>query len=85
MVSFVQANLLPFIRWYWVEANKISSSRTNKTTAVITALQDLLYKDLIYQKGKEAAKLYLEANLECIRKYEKLSKNTPLILKGRFL
>lgn len=57
-----------------VEANKISSSRTNKTTAVITALQDLLYKDLIYQKGKEAAKLYLEANLECIRKYEKLSK-----------
>ena len=57
-----------------VEANQLASSRTNKTTATITALQDILYKDLIHQKGKQSAKLYLDANLKAIEEYAKLAE-----------
>lgn len=57
-----------------VEAKQIASERTNKTTAVITALQDVLYKDLVNCQGKEIAKLYLDANLDAIQGYEELSK-----------
>ena len=56
-----------------VEAERIAGGRTGKTTAVITALQDVYYKDLIRQKGKQAAKDYLQANLDAIEAYEKLS------------
>ncbi|MDE7263810.1 MAG: FAD-dependent oxidoreductase [Anaeroplasmataceae bacterium] len=56
-----------------VEGNRIASSRTGKTTAVITALQDIYYKDIIRTMGKAAAKQYLEANLDAIEEYEKLS------------
>lgn len=56
-----------------VEANKIASSRTGKTTAVITALQDALYNDLIRKLGKSFAKKYLNASLEAIEEYAKLS------------
>ncbi len=57
-----------------VEANQIASSRTCKTTATITALQDIRYRDLIQQKGIKTAQLYLEANLECLREYESLAQ-----------
>ncbi len=56
-----------------VEANKIANSRTRKTTAVITALQDIYYKDIIKRMGKNSAKQYLEANLNAIEEYAKLS------------
>ncbi|MDE6408466.1 MAG: FAD-dependent oxidoreductase [Anaeroplasmataceae bacterium] len=56
-----------------VEADQIASSRTGKTTAVITALQDVYYKDLIKRFGKTTARLYLEANLNAIEEYDKLS------------
>lgn len=56
-----------------VEANRIAGSRTGKTTAVITALQDINYKDLIHKFGKTNAQLYLKANLDAIQEYEKLS------------
>ncbi|MDE7105967.1 MAG: FAD-dependent oxidoreductase [Anaeroplasmataceae bacterium] len=57
-----------------VEANQIAGSRTNKTTATITALQDVYYKDLIKTFGKAKAKQYLDANLEAVEEYAKLSK-----------
>ncbi len=41
-----------------VEKGELACSRTNKTTAVITALQDLNYFDLIRKKGRKAATLY---------------------------
>ena len=35
-----------------VEKNNIASERTNKTTATITALQDIMYKDLNIKKRR---------------------------------
>lgn len=56
-----------------VEANRITGQRTQKTTAVITALQDINYKDIAYSMGKKAAKDYLQANLDAIEEYAKLA------------
>lgn len=57
-----------------VEKNQIASGRTARTTAVITALQDIYYKDLIKRKGKIKAKLYLEANVKAIEEYQTLAE-----------
>ncbi len=56
-----------------VEGKRIACQRTKNTTAVITALQDIYYKDIIKRQGKLAAKQYLEANLEAIKIYEELA------------
>lgn len=56
-----------------VEANRIAGQRTRRTTAVITALQDINYSDLSAAMGKQAAKDYLNANLDAIEEYAKLS------------
>lgn len=56
-----------------VEAKKIAGQRTQRTTAVITALQDIYYKDICRSMGKEAARDYLYANLYAIEEYAKLS------------
>ncbi len=58
-----------------VEKNRIASARTAKTTAVITALQDIYYMDLIKKFGKTNAKLYLDACLEAIEEYQILAKD----------
>ncbi len=57
-----------------LEADEIGSHRTGKTTAVITALQDVYYSDLAEMIGKEKARLFLEANLNAIGEYKKLSQ-----------
>ncbi len=57
-----------------VDSQKIGSRKTLKTTAAITALQDTMYCDLINSIGIENTKLYLNANLEAIEEYRKLSK-----------
>lgn len=57
-----------------VEKNTLCSERTGRTTAVITALQDVWYADLIKQIGKAKAKLFLEANLEAVQEYKRLSE-----------
>lgn len=56
-----------------LEADRICQKKTLKTTATITAIEDLMYYDLINQFGIEKAKLYLEANLFAINEYRKLS------------
>ena len=56
-----------------LEADKICSKKTLKTTATITAIEDVMYYDLINQLGVEKAKLYLEANLFALNEYRKLS------------
>lgn len=53
-----------------VEKNRIASQRTLRTTATITALQDIMYKDLV----KEARKLYFDSCKYAIKEYQKLSK-----------
>lgn len=62
------------LRVVLVEKGELACSRTNKTTAVITALQNLNYFDLIRKKGRKAAALYLEACLEAIEEYKRLAQ-----------
>lgn len=57
-----------------VEADEIGSHRTGKTTACITALQDVYYCDLIKSIGYEKAKQFLNANLAAVEAYKKLSE-----------
>ncbi|MGM9971226.1 MAG: FAD-dependent oxidoreductase [Anaeroplasmataceae bacterium] len=56
-----------------VEKDELGSHRTIKTTAVITALQDVYYSDLCKNIGDNKTKLFLEANMSAIEEYKKLS------------
>lgn len=57
-----------------LEANNICGKKSSKTTATITAIEDVMYYDLIDTCGFDKAKLYLEANLMALNEYRKLSK-----------
>ena len=57
-----------------LEADKICKKKTLRTTATITAIEDLMYYDLIEEMGFDKAKLYLEANLFSLNEYRKLSE-----------
>ena len=57
------------------EAHSVGSGTTGRTTAVLSAQHDILYSDLIEKRGKSIAKLYLKANIDAIKKYEKLAEN----------
>lgn len=52
-----------------VEKNNIANERTNKTTATITALQDIMYKDLNIKKRR----LYYASCIEALNEYKKLN------------
>ena len=56
-----------------LEADKICRKKSLKTTATITAIEDLMYYELINELGMERAKLYLEANLFALNEYRKLA------------
>ena len=60
-----------------VEANRIGSGITAKTTAVLTAQHDYLYQDMIRDHGVVAAKAYLHANLDAVNDFRKLSEKIP--------
>lgn len=53
-----------------VEMDKICSKKSKKTTAVITALQDMMY----HEYPIKTARLFLDANLTALEEYKKLSK-----------
>ena len=55
-----------------LEADRIASGQTEKTTAKITSQHDIKYSKLIKTVGRKKAKLYAEANEEAIREYERL-------------
>lgn len=55
-----------------IEADKIASGQTERTTAKITSQHGLKYSTLIRQLGKEKAKQYLQANEAAIEAYEQL-------------
>ena len=57
-----------------VEANRIGSGITARTTAVLTAQHDFLYQDMIKSFGEETARTYLYANLDAVREFRELSK-----------
>ncbi len=58
-----------------VEARSIASGVTQNTTAKITLQHGLIYQDIFKKYGEEKARLYLDANLKALNKYEKLCKN----------
>ena len=58
-----------------LEANRICSGQTERTTAKITSQHGMKYSTLIKSVGMEAARGYALANEKAIREYEKLIKN----------
>ena len=56
-----------------LEADRICSKKSLKTTATITAIEDINYYDLINNFGEDKARLYLEANLFALNEYRKLA------------
>lgn len=57
-----------------LEANRIGSGITAKTTAVLTAQHDFLYQDMIKSFGEETARAYLRGNLRAVEEFRSLSK-----------
>jgi glycine/D-amino acid oxidase-like deaminating enzyme len=60
-----------------VEAKRIGSAVTARTTAVLTAQHDMLYQDMITKFGFDTAKAYLHANLDAVKTFRKMSQTTP--------
>ena len=60
-----------------VEAARIGSGITARTTAVLTAQHDFLYQDMAKSFGQAAARAYLHANLDAVEGFRKLSKKIP--------
>lgn len=60
-----------------VEADRIGSGITAKTTAVLTAQHDFLYQDMVKQFGRNTAYAYLQGNLEAVQSFRKLSQKIP--------
>ena len=56
-----------------VEMDRIGQRKTVKTTAVVTALQDVFYHNLIKEIGLNKTKLYLDACTYSIKKYKELA------------
>ncbi|MBQ7925249.1 MAG: FAD-dependent oxidoreductase [Lachnospiraceae bacterium] len=55
-----------------LEANKIGSGQTDRTTAKITSQHSLKYSTLIKKVGREHARIYARANETAIDEYERL-------------
>ncbi len=60
-----------------VEANRIGSGITAKTTAALTAQHDFLYQDMAKRFSEATARAYLHANLDAVRAFRKLSEKIP--------
>ncbi len=58
-----------------LEAGRICSGQTERTTAKITSQHGIKYSKLIKTVGTEIARGYAHANEKAIREYEKLIKN----------
>lgn len=64
-----------------IEKNKIGNGITSKTTAFITAQHEILYQDLVKNKGFNKAKEYLELNNQSINEYFKIGTQYDIDLK----
>lgn len=58
-----------------VEAERIGSGITARTTAVLTAQHDFLYRDMVERFGMETARAYLHGNLEAVAEFRRLAKD----------
>ena len=61
------------IDYLLIEANRICSGTSGRTTAKITSQHGLIYHKLLQKHGKTVARKYWEANEAAIREYEKLA------------
>lgn len=59
------------------EGQTIGGGITKGTTAVLTAQHDTLYTDLTRTFGAARAALYLEANLDALRRFQTLARTIP--------
>ena len=66
-----------------VEVDRICRGVTAGTTAKITFQHGLIYDKIINKYGVEAARMYLKANQEAIKIYDKLCKNTDCDYKSQ--
>lgn len=57
-----------------VEANTVAGGVTGNTTAKITALHGLVYRELAEKSGFEVAQKYLTANQEAVQEFASLAK-----------
>ncbi len=62
------------VAYMLVEAGTVASGVTRFTTAKITAQHGLCYDKLIRQRGREKARLYLEANQKALTQYRTLCR-----------
>lgn len=58
-----------------VERDTVCGGTTHNTTAKIIAQHSLIYHKLIKRFGTEKARLYLESNLDAVKKYRTLCQN----------
>ncbi|MGN0288763.1 MAG: FAD-dependent oxidoreductase [Lachnospiraceae bacterium] len=61
-----------------LEADKIASGQTERTTAKITSQHGLKYSNLVKKTGEQKAKLYARANQEAIDEYERLIREKKI-------
>ncbi len=61
-----------------LEADRVCSGATARTTAKITAQHGLIYSRLVRQHGADAAKLYYESNSRGIDIYEKIIRDKEI-------
>lgn len=66
-----------------LEADRIGSGITAKTTAVLTAQHDYLYQDMVNDFGWPVARAYLHANLRAVEAFRELSKKIPCDFEDR--
>lgn len=62
------------IDYILVEKERIGAKTSNDTTAFVSVHHEVLYQDLIKNKGLKYAKEYLELNLKALEYYKTLSK-----------
>lgn len=56
-----------------LEADRIGSGITARTTAVLTAQHDFLYQDMVERFGEQTARAYLWGNLDAVEEFRRLS------------
>ena len=74
MAGLLTAHLLRErgVRAVLLEANRICSGQTGRTTAKITSQHDLIYADLIRRLGEDAAAGYARANEQAIADFARI-------------
>lgn len=66
-----------------VEADRIGSGITARTTAVLTAQHDTLYQDILRKFDRKTAKAYLDGNLNAVKAFREMAARIPCDFEDR--